>query len=151
MSMNDYLFRWDRGCVLERTAQGRPNTVGPCAVGLFDIETSHAASRLKSDRSNEKTRVLTDVGPSLTHLKTMMDFNEEQVHVYPIWHLPFRLFPDDDHIYSCEAVVKDIKFDFQTDLFRGHRTRSFHTKKKCRSRAHKKRTSGSEGRVAVIR
>jgi len=113
MSMNDYLFRWDRGVFWNARRKVNPTLLNRVLLGwIFDMETSHAASRLKSDRRNEKTRVLTDVGPSLTHLKTMMDFNEEQVHVYPIWHLPFRLFPDDDHIYSCEAVVTD---DFCVD------------------------------------
>lgn len=108
MTLNDYLFRWDRGVYWNARRKINPTRLNRFLFGwLFDMETSHAASRMKSDRSNEKTRVLTDVGPSLTSLQSMMDYNESAVHVYPIWHLPFRLFPNDNHIFSCEAVVRD--------------------------------------------
>jgi len=108
MCLTDYLFRWDRGIYWNARRKINPTLLNRILFGwLFDMETSHAASRLKTDHSNEETRILTDVGPALECLKSMMDYNEEHVHVYPVWHLPFRLFPNEHHIYSCEAVVQD--------------------------------------------
>lgn len=114
MSTDDYLFRWDRGIFWLGLMKINPTFIKRLLFGwMFDMETHHTVGRLKKDSTNEKQRILTDIGPPLSKLRDMTDFTDQHVGVYPMWHLPFKLFPNEHHIHSCEGVCKeDIIIDF---------------------------------------
>lgn len=118
MHLNDYLFRWDRGIFWLGLLKINPSSfIKRFFFGyLFDMETHHTISRWKSDKSNEKKRILTDVGPPLSKLKDMDSYLNEEIKVYPVWHLPFKIFRNhsEESIFSCEKVCKhdDIIIDF---------------------------------------
>ena len=108
MDLHDYLFRWDRGVYWNARRKITPTFWKRMLFGwLFDMETSHTASRMKSDHSNESKRILTDVGPPLSQLQRLLDYQETHIGLREVWCLPFRLFQHEESIFSCEKTIQE--------------------------------------------
>lgn len=117
MSTSDYYFRWDRGIFWLGNLKINPTLTNRLLLGwMFDMESHHIVGRMKPDNVNEQTRILADVGPPIEKLRDILDYNEEQLQVYPLWLLPFKLYKNEEKIFSPDRVV-DSKFCIDVGIY----------------------------------
>lgn len=115
IDIKDYLFRWDRGIFWLGLDKINPTFMNRILFGwLFDMQTHHTISRYTtSDKRNEQKRILADLGPPLSKLKQMIDYNDDNTYIYPLWLLPVKTIHDQNKIFSPDSIIKE---DFYIDF-----------------------------------
>lgn len=115
IDVKDYLFRWDRGIFWLGLDKINPTFMNRILFGwLCDMQTHHTISRyMHSNKEKEKKRILADLGPPLSKLKEMIEYNESNTHIYPLWLLPVKTIYNDNKIFSPDSIIKE---DFYIDF-----------------------------------
>ena len=111
----DYLFRWDRGIFWLGLDKINPTFMKRVLFGwLFDMQTHHTISRYSdTNKQKEQKRILADLGPPLSKLKEMIDYNENNTYIYPLWLLPVKTIYNEHKFFSPDSIIKE---DFYIDF-----------------------------------
>jgi delta24-sterol reductase len=84
---------------------------------LFTMENHHLLGRMKKNKDNEKKRFLADFGVPFSNLGEFLTIVDQQLEIYPIWLLPFKIFLNKSKICSSDAICDQVQFIIDVGVY----------------------------------
>jgi delta24-sterol reductase len=72
---------------------------------------------MKKNKDNEKKRFLADFGVPFSTLEEFLQMIDQQLDVYPVWLLPFKIIPNKVKLFSPDAICDQAQFIIDVGVY----------------------------------